>query len=52
MSLDLKTMQFNTNSIKNPHVGTVITSREIMTSSDKNEMFEIMVKNDKKNKKS
>lgn len=46
MSLDLKSMQFNTNTTKNWYTGSVITSREIMASSDKKEMFEILVKND------
>lgn len=50
MSLDLKSMQFNTNNVKNWYTGTVMTSREIMASSDKDEMFEIMVKDDRKNK--
>lgn len=52
MSLDLKSMQFNTNEIKNPYIGTVITSREIMASSDKDEYFEILVRDKRKNKKS
>lgn len=41
MSLDLKSMQFNTDSIKNWYTGTVTTSREIVASSDKDEYFEI-----------
>lgn len=48
MSLDLKSMQFNTNTAKNWYTGSVITSREIIASSDKDEMFEILVKNDSK----
>lgn len=50
MSLDLKSMQFNTNSTKNWYTGSVITSREIMASSDKNEIFEILVEDERKNK--
>lgn len=42
MSLDLKSMQFNTNNITNWNTGIVIASREIMASSDKDETFEIM----------
>ena len=41
MSLDLKSMQFNTDSIKNWYTGTIVTNREIMVSSDKDEYFEI-----------
>lgn len=52
MSLDLKSIQFNTNSIKNWYTGTVTTSREIVASSDKDEYFEILVKDERKNKKS
>lgn len=52
MSLDLKSIQFNTNITKNWYTGSIITSREIMASSDKEEMFEILVKNDNgKNKR-
>lgn len=51
MSLDLKSMQFNTDSIKNLYTGTVTTSREIVVSSDKDEYFEILVKDERKNKK-
>ena len=51
MSLDLKSMQFNTNKIKNPYIGSVITSGEIMASSDKKVLFEILVKDERKNKK-
>lgn len=51
MSLDLKSMQFNTDSIKNLYIGTVTTSREIVVSSDKDEYFEILVKDERKNKK-
>lgn len=51
MSLDLKNMQFNTDSIKNWYTGTVTTSREIVVSSDKDEYFEILVKDERKNKK-
>ena len=43
MSLDLKSMQFNTDSINNWYTGTVTTSREIVVSSDKDEYFEILV---------
>lgn len=46
MSLDIKNMQFSTNSTKNWYTGTVISGREIMTSSDKEEYFEVLVKND------
>ena len=46
MSLDIKNMQFNIDSTKNWYTGTVISSREIMTSSDKEEYFEVLVKND------
>lgn len=42
MSLDLKSMQFNTDDIKNWYTGTVTTSREIVVSSDKDEYFEIL----------
>lgn len=52
MSLGLKSMQFNTNTTKNWYTGSVITSREIVISSDKNEMFEILVKNDNGKNKS
>ena len=48
MSLDLKSMQFN--SITNWNTGTVIASREIMASSDKDEYIEILVKDERKNK--
>lgn len=48
MPLDLKCMQFNTDKIKHPHVDMVIISREIMASSDKDEIFEILVKDDRK----
>lgn len=51
MSLDLKSMQFNTDSIKNLYTGTIITNREVMVSSDKDEYFEILVKDERKNKK-
>lgn len=51
MSLDLKSIQFNTDSIKNWYTGTVISSREIMVSSDKDEYFEVLVKDERKNKK-
>lgn len=51
MSLDLKSIQFNTDSIKNWYTGTVISSREIMVSSDKDEYFEVLVKDGRKNKK-
>ena len=51
MSLDLKRIQFNTDSIKNWYTGTVISSREIMVSSDKDEYFEVLVKDERKNKK-
>lgn len=46
MSLDLKSIQINTDTAKNWYTGTVITSREIMASSNKDEYFEILVKND------
>ena len=52
MSLDLKSMQFNTDTIKNWYTGSVITSREIIVSSDKDEMFKILVKNDNRKNKS
>ena len=51
MSLDLKSMQFNTDSIKNLYTGTILTNREVMVSSDKDEYFEILVKDERKNKK-
>lgn len=51
MSLDLKSMQFNTDSIKNWYTGTILTNREVMVSSDKDEYFEILVKDERKNKK-
>lgn len=51
MSLDLKSIQFNTDSIKNWYTGTVISSKEIMVSSDKDEYFEVLVKDERKNKK-
>lgn len=51
MSLDLKSIQFNTDSIKNWYTGTVISSREIMVSSDKDEYFEVLAKDERKNKK-
>ena len=51
MSLDLKSMQFNTDGIKNWYTGTILTKREVMVSSDKDEYFEILVKNERKNKK-
>lgn len=51
MSLDLKSIQFNTDSIKNWYTGTVISSREIMVSSDQDEYFEVLVKDERKNKK-
>lgn len=51
MSLDLKSIQFNTDSIKNWYTGTVISSREIMVSSDKDEYFEVLMKDERKNKK-
>ena len=51
MSLDLKSMQFNTDSIKNLYTGTILTNREIMVSSDKDEYFKILVKDERKNKK-
>lgn len=50
MSLDLKSMEFNTNTTKNWYTGTVITSREVVVSSDKEELFEILVKDNGKNK--
>lgn len=46
ISLDLKSMQFNIDTTKNWYTGSVITSREIIVSSDKSEYFEILVKND------
>lgn len=51
MSLDLKSMQFSTNSAKNWYTGTVISSREIVVSSDEDEYFEVLVKDERKNKK-
>ena len=51
MSLDIKSMQFNTDSIKNLYTGTITTSREIVASSDKDEYFEVLVKDERKNKK-
>lgn len=51
MSLDLKSIQFNTDSIKNWYTGTVISSREIMVSSDKDEYFEVLVKDERKKQK-
>ena len=51
MSLDLKSIQFNTNGVKDWYTGTVMTSREIMVSSDKDEYFEVLVKDERKNKK-
>ena len=51
MSLDLKSMQFNTDSIKNLYTGTILTNREVMVSSDEDEYFEILVKDERKNKK-
>lgn len=51
MSLDFKSIQFNTDSIKNWYTGTVISSREIMVSSDKDEYFEVLVEDERKNKK-
>lgn len=52
MSLDLKNIQFNTDSIKNWYTGTVISSREIVVSSDEDEYFEILVKDERKKQKS
>lgn len=51
MSLDLKSIQFNTNGVKDWYTGTVMTGREIMVSSDKDEYFEVLVKDERKNKK-
>lgn len=50
MSLDLKSMKFNTNTTKNWYTGTVRTSREVVVSSDKDELFEILAKDNGKNK--
>lgn len=51
MSLDLKSIQFNTNSMKDWYTGTITTGREIVASSDKDEYFEVLVKDERKNKK-
>lgn len=50
MSLDIKNMEFNINTTKNWYTGSIITSKEIKVSSNKGEMFEILVKDNKKNK--
>lgn len=50
MSLDINCIECNSNKVKNPYTGSVITSRKIMASSDKDEIFEILVKDDRKNK--
>lgn len=50
MSLDIKNMEFNINTTKNWYTGSIITSKEIKVSSNKDEMFEILVKDNKKNK--
>lgn len=51
MLVDIKSMQFNVNKIKNPYIGSIITSGKIMASSDKKVLFEILVKDERKNKK-
>ena len=51
MSLDLKSMQFNTDSIKNLYTGTIVTNRQVLVSPAKDEYFEISVKDERKTKK-